>query len=223
MMLARAVRQARARGAVTLQARADDGWTDALAFLGAQGFVETMRMHRQALDVAAATLGHAAGLESQLAGAGVGITTLADEVVSEPWCWDKFRDLHEAAELGWVNPDPRPVADPPVSVSEFRRMHERAADSHGVGIAECLLAVQGDRYVGFTGVLGTGVHPDYRGRGIATALKARWVARARDRGVLTLTTASGNPAMLHINHRLGYRVTSTEIRLVKPLRSIADR
>ena len=66
--------------------------------------------------------------------------------------------------------------------------------------------------------MGTGVAPDYRGRGIATALKAPWVTRARDHGVLTVTTSSGNPVMLHINQGLRYRPTSTEIRLVKPLR-----
>jgi len=223
LVLASEVEQARTLGAVTLQARAEDGWTDALRFLRAHGFAETMRMHRQVLDVAAATLGRVAGLESRLAGEGVRITTLAGELASEPLCWTKFRDVHRAAGDGWVDPDPRPTPDPPMSSEEFRRTHQRATAYHGVSLVECLLAVHGDRYVGFTGVMGTGVHPDYRGRGIATALKARWITQARDRGVPTDTTASGNPAMLHINQALGYRLTSTEIRLVKPLRSITDQ
>jgi GNAT superfamily N-acetyltransferase len=56
-----------------------------------------------------------------------------------------------------------------------------------------------------------------RGRGIATALKVREVAAAQQRGVLTLDGATGNPAMLKVNERLGYRRTSTEVRLVRPL------
>lgn len=217
LLLAHGVEQARTLGAVTLQARADDDWTDSLAFLRSHGFVETMRMHRQVLDVADARLDRLAELETRLAGQGVTITTLAAELARDPLSWTKFRDVHHAAEEGWEDPDPRPVPDPPQSPEDFRSSYQDAADYHGVGLAECLLAVHDDRYVGFVGVLGTGVHPRYRGRGIATALKARWVAKARDRGVPTVTTASGSPAMLHINESLGYRLTSTEIRLVKPL------
>ena len=79
------------------------------------------------------------------------------------------------------------------------------------------LAVHGREYVGFVGPLGTAVRPALRGRGIATALKVREVAAARERGVLTLDGATGNPAMLKVNERLGYQRTNTEIRLVRPL------
>jgi len=48
-------------------------------------------------------------------------------------------------------------------------------------------------------------------------LKVREVAAAQKRGVLTLEGATGNPAMLKVNERLGYRRTSTEVRLVRPL------
>ena len=79
------------------------------------------------------------------------------------------------------------------------------------------LAVHRGKYVGFVGPLGTAVRPALRGRGIATALKVREAAAARERGVLTLEGATGNAAMLKVNQRLGYQRTRTEIRLVRPL------
>jgi mycothiol synthase len=206
-------REAAADGAITLQARADDTWIESLTFLRGHGFAETMRMHRQVLRVDEATLDHT--VEPRLARQGVTITTLEREEAREPSCWTRFRDLLRAAQEGWVSPDPRPEPDPPGSPEEFRQHFQRVAAIYpGEG---CFLAVQGDRYVGCTGGIGTAVHPRFRGRGIATALKVRAIGYARDHGVSTMSTSSGSPAMLHINERLGFRRTSTEIRLVKPL------
>jgi mycothiol synthase len=219
-LLTELVREAAADGAITLQARADDGWTASLDFLHGHGFVETMRMHRQVLWVHEATLDR--NIEPRLACEGITITTLEHEEAREPACWTRFCDLHHATAAGWASPDPRPTPDPAASPEEFRRHHQRAAAYHGDRPDGCFLAVQGDRYVGFTGSLGTGVRPDCRGRGIATALKVRSIAHARDNGVSTLSTSSGNPAMLHINERLGFRRTSTEIRFVKPLGSTGN-
>jgi hypothetical protein len=39
----------------------------------------------------------------------------------------------------------------------------------------------------------------------------------RDHGIATLSTSTGNPAMVRVNQRLGFRVESTEVRLVKTL------
>lgn len=207
--------QAAGDGAITLQARADDGWMESLRFLDARGFVETMRMYRQVLWVDEAALDP--NVEPRLAGEGITISTLEREEARNPSCWTRFRDLLHAAREGWVDPDPRPVPDPAQAVEEFRQYYQRAAAYHSGRPDGCFLAIQGDRYVGFTGVIGTAVHPGFRGRGIATALKVRAISYARDNGVSTLSTSSGSPAMLHINERLGFRRTSTEIRLVKPL------
>jgi hypothetical protein len=40
----------------------------------------------------------------------------------------------------------------------------------------------------------------------------RW---ARDNGVRQLATASGNPAMVHVNEKFGFRRTYVEVRLVR--------
>jgi GNAT superfamily N-acetyltransferase len=204
-------------GMVCMQARADDCWVESLVFLHSRGFVETMRMHRQVLWVDEADLDPSHSAERRLARDGIVVSTLEREEAREPLCWARFRDLHLVAQDGWVSPDSRPAPDPARSPDEFRRRYQRAAAYHGDRPDGCFLAVQGDRYVGCTGALGTGVHPAFRGRGIATALTTRAIEHARMLGVSTLSTSSGNPAMLHINERLGFQRTSTEIRLVKPL------
>lgn len=83
-----------------------------------------------------------------------------------------------------------------------------SASSPGRETASCL---------GFTGALGTGVRPSVRRQGIATALKVGAIVAARDHGETTLETSSGNPAMLRVNERLGFRPVATEIRLVRSL------
>jgi GNAT superfamily N-acetyltransferase len=212
--------RARAGGSITLQARADEDWLPAQAFLRVHGFAETMRMHRQVLDVASATIDAYREVETRLAGEGIEVLTLEQVLDRDPLCWQRFAELLHAAQEGWADPDPRADPEPVRPTEEFRRQFERVAELHAAETS--FLAVHGDRYVGFSAPLGTGVRPDYRGRGIATALKVRVVAAAQARGLAELRTSSGNPAMLRVNERLGYRPTSTEVRLVKRLRPWAD-
>jgi GNAT superfamily N-acetyltransferase len=53
----------------------------------------------------------------------------------------------------------------------------------------------------------TGVHPDYRGRGIAQALKVHTIAYARTHGARQIRTTndSTNAPMIHINDAIGFR------------------
>ncbi len=81
-----------------------------------------------------------------------------------------------------------------------------------------LVARLGDRLVGLTCVrdrdedppaattMFTGVHPDVRGRGVATALKAEQARRLRDQGYRTVVTHNmdGNEPILAANRRLGF-------------------
>jgi GNAT superfamily N-acetyltransferase len=214
---------AESAGATTLQARTESDRPEVLAFLTRRGFAETMRMHRLVLDVANATLEPYAGVESLLAAAGITLTTLEDEQhrIGDA-CWHRLSLAHHAAQEGWLDPDPDPDPDadrdPPLAGAEFRRRYEEYAQL----LPEpepCILAVRGDEVVGFTGAIGTGVRPTLRGRGIATALKARAIIAARESGLTTLFSTTGNPAMLKVNERLGFRVTTTEVRLVRRLQS----
>ena len=216
-LLGRLTGEAHAAGAATVQARADSGRAQSLAFLRHRGFRETMRMHRLVLDVANADLRPFAGIERRLTADGIVFTTLAVERDhTGDACWAALCDLHNAARAGWPDPDPGPGSGPEElrTPEQLRRLYHL----HEQGWPElCFLAVHGETYVGFVGPLGTAVRPALRGRGIATALKVREVAAAKQRGILTLDGATGNPAMLKINERLGYQRTSTEVRLVRPL------
>ena len=91
----------------------------------------------------------------------------------------------------------------------------------------CFIAVDGERYVGYSALTinarkptqagsgGTAVRPEYRGRGIATALKAKTLAWARAHGIGRLATSSDNPAMVRVNEKFGFKRTYVEVRLVR--------
>ena len=64
---------------------------------------------------------------------------------------------------------------------------------------------------------GTAVRPEYRGLGIATALKASCIRWAAAHDVRCLATSSGNPAMIRVNEKFGFRRTYEEVRTVRRL------
>jgi RimJ/RimL family protein N-acetyltransferase len=101
-------------------------------------------------------------------------------------------------------------------------------------LRDCLvIARDGELFAGFT-ILGhdttgeaftwmTGVHPEYRNRGIALGVKAACVRLARDQGYHVMRTFNhvNNPAMLAVNTRMGYRPLPEGIQFVKTLRGAA--
>ncbi|MBV6457026.1 MAG: hypothetical protein HONBIEJF_00131 [Fimbriimonadaceae bacterium] len=77
------------------------------------------------------------------------------------------------------------------------------------------LAKNGDQFVGLAWVIRfsesyynefTGVHPDFRGRGIARSMKSRCIEWLREQGVSSIRTNndSRNAPMITVNERLGY-------------------
>lgn len=76
--------------------------------------------------------------------------------------------------------------------------------------------VRGNVWQGFTCS-----HPDYRGRGIATAVKLQSLAQAIELGIPAVRTDndSENAPMLHINERLGYDARPGYVSLVKRVNS----
>lgn len=166
--------RAHRRQAVSLQARTDGDAAGSVAFLQRRHFVETMRMHRYIVDVAHADLARFDGLMGRLTSGGISITTLAGEERSDPDCWRKLCDLHNAAQEGWPDPDPGDGIVP-LRIDDLRRMWAKL----GVASEHVLLATDGSDYLGFSGSAGTAVRPSARNRGIATALKVSVVQRAR--------------------------------------------
>jgi GNAT superfamily N-acetyltransferase len=68
-------------------------------------------------------------------------------------------------------------------------------------------------------VLFTGIHPDFRGRGLARALKEAAHLAAYDRGVRRLTTSNeeSNSAIRRLNESMGYQRLSAAHRVRRPL------
>jgi GNAT superfamily N-acetyltransferase len=222
------IEQARSETATSLQARPYADAADAFPLLAGRGFRETMRMIGLALDrVDAVDLAPFASLDAPLSARGIRFTTLAAELERDALVWEKLRDANQAAEFGWPEPDPLPngARAAPESVEQFRSR----SMAFGMIADACFIALRDDRYVGYAALAtndaagsqagsgGTAVRPEERGLGIATALKARCIAWAREHGVRRLATSTGNPAMVRVNEKFGFRRTYVEVRLVKRL------
>ena len=217
--------QARDAAAGSLQARTYAEQAEALHLLEARGFRQTMRMTGLVLDdVGAAVVEPADATRRALDAHGLRLTTFAEELTSDATCWQKLRDANQAARFDWPDPDPSPdgTLPEPESAEEFRRR----AEAIGMIPEACFIAAADGEYVGYSalaiadaarteaGSAGTAVRPEHRGRGVATALKACCVRWAREHGVRRLATSSGNPAMIRVNEKFGFRRSYDEIRTV---------
>lgn len=207
---------ARGQGKTGLEADVSEAQADGLAFLGNRGFVETERTKSVRLDLAGLappTIDPPSGIE---------IVTLAARPELLP-------GVHAVAQLAF--PDV-PHAGTPIAagdLDEFRaRDVERPgipADAFQVAIIASTGVVVG--YANMQMIPGraaawhdmTAVHPDHRGRGIASALKRATIAWAIRAGLDALETGNdvANGPMRAVNARLGYRPMPDEISLRGPL------
>jgi len=146
---------------------------------------------------------------------GVEFTTLAEEQ-QRPGDWlSRFCDLDNSTRSG----DPHV----PRTVEQMRdrlTWLEFTPES-------CLLATLGDTYIGYTyldpthsseGVLAqgwTGVRPEYRRQGIATALKVHGISLDRQLGYAEIVTTQriGNLSSIAMNQKVGFRPTKPEVLL----------
>lgn len=183
----------------------------ALEFARRRSFNTTGRAERlSVLDVHGADLTGYEGIEERVREGGITIASLAEygadderflrelhqtehlairdipssETPAEPWPFELWRDEMltgpgRSTEFFWVARDDLF----PVGLARLRR--------RGVDAA----------FNGFTGV-----HPQYRGRGIARALKLRTIEWSRRNGVNSIYTGNDmeNQRMLAINIKLGY-------------------
>ena len=233
-LLAWLIERAEALGATSLQARPYATEAIAMRLLDRQGFRETMRMTGLMLDdTSAVQLDSLDGLQHRLEAQGIRITTLARELATDRTAWTKLRDANQAAYVGWPDPDPSPNNEPPKpeSPEEFRRR----AEKFGLINNACFIAAGPTDYFGYSALTavdaangeagsgGTAVRPERRDTGVATALKACCIRWAQDNGYRRLATSSGNPAMIRVNEKFGFRRTYEEARLVLRLGSDSSR
>ena len=201
-LLARGARQLRAWGI-------QESWPASVAFLRRRGFYEKMRSWESRLDLR--TFDMARFAHRRDPPPGIALTTLADEMREDPKAVEKLYELDCLASLD------EPHVDPFTRGSlEMYRNH--ALERPGALPEAVQLAKDGDAYVGVSG-LGraealpdvlytgfTGVHPRYRHRGIAYALKLRAVEYGMRHGYREIRTfnSSLNAPMLGINVGLGF-------------------
>jgi GNAT superfamily N-acetyltransferase len=211
--------------AETAQARAREARTESLGFLSRRGFVETHRMFKMRLDVGEADGTSLHPLVEQVLKRGIMITTLAKEQVRDPDCLCRLYEMHCSALPGWPDPDPGGTIEPPT----FARFLQEFKVSNYIPDG-LFIAVQGNAYLGYSGLgftkqhdqaraAGTAVRANLRGQGIATALKLRTVEYAERHGYKTILTNTASPAMFAINEKVGFRCLSgfAEVRLVRRL------
>ena len=179
---------------------------DAVAFLERRGFVEFERAHAVRLDLAdvAATPTPAVPDEIEL-------TNLA----ARP---DLVAGVHAVALEAFLD---IPGGDEPMTAGDLAEFRARDVDRPGIPLAGFIVAVERatGAVVGYASLLDkpgapgvsfhdmTAVGRAWRGRGLATALKLRTIAWARDNGRTALETGNDedNLAMQAVNRRLGYR------------------
>ncbi len=200
-----------ADGAELLLAYAAEDELEALDVLGELGY-ERARLERVwELDLAehgARLMKVAAETRSRMSGAGIRLTTLAE--------WNdpaKHRKLHELNERT-IQDVPHSLPILPETFTDFEkrlRAPDRPHDRFWVARDEARpVALSYLKYPPVRGTVWTGytcADPEFRGRGIASAVKLQTLAQAVELGVPFVYTDndSENTAMLHINEKLGYR------------------
>ena len=205
-------------GARTLQARVRSDATNGLTFLQCRGFVATQRMEGYELDLRSFDLVSLPGVRGMTED--FSVIALSDARVKNCQWREHLLALLSAAQADWPDPDPDPSTAPsPVPMATFERLLSTATRPDAF-----FIAADRGRYIGLSCLhsLGTAVHPEYRGRGIATFLHSRSLLKAQQDGLTRVTRPSANPAMQAVFRKLGYRPTLTEIRMVLRLDSTEE-
>ena len=193
---------------LTTEVRDDDPVSQGYA--ERRGFVIVRHIFESVLDLSTFDPTQVGDLVARAERLGVRFLSLADVGNSPDW----QRKLYEVNYRGVLD-DPGSTADSWLSFEELQRNWENAAWFRPEGQ---IMAVTGDdRVVGMTAVayleernaaeqLMTAVDPDYRGQGIAQALKVVALRWAKTYGAETIRTQndSANSAMLAINRKLGF-------------------
>lgn len=195
---------------------------EALGFLQRRGFGEEGRDWESRLDPKAARLEPFASALERVREAGIELVSLAELAPRDPEHRLKLHALEMAAAAD--APQPEPFTPLP-----FGSWQARVFDDPNLLPEGFLVAVHGERYVGMTqfwasktpgaGLFNgfTGVLREYRGRGVAGALKAKNMRWAREQGYRLVKTfnSSENRSMLGINEALGFEKQPAWITLVK--------
>jgi GNAT superfamily N-acetyltransferase len=192
-------------------------------FVKKRGFVKRRTVLESTLDLASADLGGLTPLETRLREEGIVVTNLAAEIHEDKDAGRKLFDLENSADKDV----PKIVEDLPMSYHDYAILILNSPLYVWEG---SFVAKHGDQYVGSSSVLRTArndvldqgftaVRPDFRGRGIAQAVKLRVAEHAKKIGVRLLITNndSRNGPMLAVNRKLGFVEQSERVTFQKEI------
>jgi len=197
---------------------------EGLTFARRRGFAEVSRSGPWTLAVAETDMSVLLTALARAAASGLVLTTLAAERERRPECLPALHRLRAAVDADIPAAEPYPV----LSLEDFVR---EADDAWADGF---FIARRGDEYVGLSCLSRsavdprelhqaiTGVRADCRHQGVATALKARGVQLARERGYARIVTYvdSTNAPMAALNQHLGFVGGSDAVLMERRYRGV---
>ncbi len=195
---------------VLLTSGAREDKPDQIGFLTARGFTPVMRFANSRLQVDVFDFAPYAGLIERVEASGIAIRTLAELMHSDGEWQQKLYDLD------WAGTQDEPSPEPPTQLP-FAEYVQRILEGPDFLPEGCFIALDGDEYVGLSGLERDLARPDHletgftcvlrshRRRHIALALKLKAIAFAREYAAKTIDTGNEeNNPMYQINLRLGF-------------------
>jgi mycothiol synthase len=226
-LLAVIIDEAVRRKAPRFLAGASDAHPDALAWAAKRGFREIGRRIEAYVELATFDPGSFRPRVHEVRQSGIVFRTI-EEILDgrDTESRERFiRALHEAEkpmweDIPWATPTPH---------WPFERFRQMAFESGQMIADASIVAYDGETIAALT-TTGkrqsldaytwmTGVGRDYRGRGLATAIKVEALSRAKAKGLRAMLTTNDEPnkAMRQINAKLGYQPLPAHVQLEKPL------
>lgn len=201
-------RWAREHGAVHLYRMIRDDEPASLAWAEHRGYRIRHHMYESVLDLTGWNPAPFMAAVEDVQASGIRLTTMGTENQGEAGL-RKYYDLSSQTAADMPNWEGRPFP-------EFDWWKERLKDDPYWKPEGIMIAADGDRWVALSQVVHqpsgryyngyTATHPEYRGRGLALAVKVKSIEYVRSKGAPAIRTNnhSANAPMLAVNRKLGY-------------------
>lgn len=170
-----------------------------------EGFEISGHIFESQLDLSLFKTDSYSSLINELTSSGIKFTTLADypqdQSIQERF-WDFWWEL--AQDVPGMSDKPRPENEQMINLTKDYEKKGFILAVDGMVWVAMSMVLQESAETGYNSM--TGVHPQYRGRGLAKAIKGKAIEYALQNGMKFLRTNndSKNKPMLAVNQRFGY-------------------